>query len=149
MRFALPVVLLALLMVPAVHAQTPEFRSVSTTAVMLDAPSAAGNKKFIAPKGMPVQVVSTVEPFYKVRDFAGYEGFIEKKHTSTLRTVLALSLVTVRASAADTAAAVLQAERGVVFELVEKAVGGWAKVKHTGGASPVVGFVRATELWGL
>ncbi len=130
----------------AVHAQAKEFRSVSAVAVLLDGPSTKANKKFIAPKGMPLQILSTVEPFYKVRDADGFEGFIEKKATSSQRTVVATTLVALRQTAADGGASVLQAERGVVLEVVDASAKTWVKVRHADGAQ---GYVKATEVWGL
>jgi SH3-like domain-containing protein len=130
----------------AVQAQTKEFRSVSAVAVLLDGPSLKANKKFIAPKGMPLQILSTVEPFYKIRDSDGFEGFIEKKATSAQRTVLAITLVSLRQAAADGGAPVLQLERGVVLEVLDTSAKTWVKVRHADGAQ---GYVKATEVWGL
>ncbi len=130
----------------AAHAQTKEFRSVSATTVLLDGPSVKANKKFIAPKGMPLQVLSSAEQYYKVRDAEGFEGFVEKKATSTQRTVVATTLVSLRATAAEAGAIALKAERGVVLSVVEAASKGWVKVRHADGAQ---GYVKTTEVWGL
>jgi SH3-like domain-containing protein len=130
----------------AAQAQTKEFRSVSATTVLLDGPSVKANKKFIAPKGMPVQVLSSAEQYYKVRDADGYEGFVEKKATSTQRTVVATTLVGLRISAAESGNLALRVERGVVLNFVETAGNGWVKVRHSDGAQ---GYVKTTEVWGL
>jgi SH3-like domain-containing protein len=146
-RFAACLIVLATLVGhQVVYAQAKEFRSVSAVTVLLDGPSPKANKKFIAPKGMPLQILSTVEPFYKVRDAEGFEGFIEKKATSAQRTVVATTLVALRQSAADGGTPVLQAERGVVLEVLDSSAKTWVKVRHADGAQ---GYVKATEVWGL
>ena len=52
----------------------------------------------------------------------------------------------VRALPQEGADLVLQAERGVLLELVEPPARGWARVRHQDGN---VGYVRAAEVWGL
>jgi len=50
-----------------------------------------------------------------------------------------------RQAANESSAVVFTAEKGVFLELVDLAVG-WAKVRHTDGAT---GFVKINQLWGL
>jgi SH3-like domain-containing protein len=129
-----------------VHAA--EFRSVgSAAAVLYDGPSAKGKKLFVAPRGMPLEVLSVVNNWVKVRDLAGDVLWIERSDLSNTRTLVAIGTVAVRSGPQDNATVVFQIERGVMLELTDaKPAPGWAKVKHPDGA---LGFVKASEVWGL
>lgn len=123
-----------------------DFHSVSINAAILyDAPSSKAKKLFVAPKGMPVQVITVIEPFVKVRDMTGDTAWVDRRALGSARTVITLTSATIRASAADSASAIAQLERGVVVDVTEAAVNGWIKVKHTDAA---VGFVKQSEVWG-
>lgn len=130
------------------NAGAADFRSVGVAAAVLyDGPSAKGRKLFVAPRGMPLEVLSVVNNWVKVRDAAGDVLWIERAELSPQRTLVATTTAQVRASPQDTAAVVFQAERGVLLELTDPAVtGGWAKVRHRDGS---IGFVKAGEVWGL
>ena len=122
------------------------FHSVAINAAILyDAPSTKAKKLFVAPKGMPVQVITVVEPFVKVRDMTGDTAWVDRRALGSARTAITLGSATIRASAADSAAAVAQLERGVVVDLTDAAANGWIKVKH---ADAVVGFLKQSEVWG-
>jgi len=142
---ALAFVLCAIVLSPAGAA---EFRSVgAAAAVLYDAPSHSARKLFIAPRGMPVEVLTTVGGWVKVRDAQGDAVWIERAHLSATRTVVARTGgAAVRALPQEGADLVLQAERGVLLELVEPPARGWARVRHQDGN---VGYVRAAEVWGL
>ena len=130
---------------PAVAA---DFRSVGiAVAVLYDGPSAKGKKLFLAPRGMPLEVVSAVSPWLKVRDLSGDVMWIAQADVSNQRTVIATGLATVRGAPQDTANALFQVERGVTLELTDAApAGGWVRVKHRDGAA---GYIKSAELWGL
>ncbi len=144
-RRLLPAVLLACM---AQAGAAAEFRSIGTpAAVLYDAPSLSARKLFVAPRGMPVEVLSTVGSWVKVRDVQGDAVWVERSQLSAQRTVLARgSGATVRAQPQEGAELVFQAERGVLLELLEPAVNGWARVRHQDGSA---GHVRAAEVWGL
>jgi SH3-like domain-containing protein len=133
------------------HAQTagaaPEFRSIGTpAAVLYDGPSLKARKMFVAPRGMPVEVLSIVGQWVKVRDQAGDIVWIERKDLADRRTVMALANVYVRSGAQDSAPIAFQFERGVMLELVDTtAVGGFVPVRHRDGST---GLVRVGEVWG-
>ncbi len=128
--------------------QAADFRSVGVAAaVLFDSPSAKGKKLFVAPRGMPLEVLSVVNNWVKVRDSAGDVLWIERAELANQRTVVAMSTAMVRSSPQDSATIVFQAERGVLLDLSEPVpASGWAKVKHRDGS---LGFVKATEVWGL
>ena len=143
----------AALTVVALSAAPPalaaEYRSVSVAAAVLwDGPSDKAKKVFVAPRGMPVEVVSTLNTWVKVRDFGGDVSWMAGNELSKTRTVVATTLATARAAAQDTAALAFQAERGVTLELLDagQATAGFVRVKHKDGS---IGFVKTTEVWGL
>lgn len=140
--------LLASSLLVAGGAHAAEFRSVGVAAAVLwDGPSAKGKKLFAAPRGMPLEVLSVVNNWVKVRDAAGDVLWVERAELSAQRTVVVTTNAIVRSSPQDNATIVFQAERGVVLDLSDPAVAnGWAKVKHRDGS---LGFVKAAEVWGL
>ncbi|HMN82676.1 MAG TPA: SH3 domain-containing protein [Burkholderiaceae bacterium] len=137
-------------------AQTPaaaqpaaaEFRSIGVpAAVMYDGPSLKGRKAFIAPRGMPVEVLSTLGNWVKVRDLIGDVLWVDRKDLTVQRTVIATTSAAVRNGATDNSPILFVAERGVVLELSEvRAPAGWARVRHRDGT---IGYARAADVWGL
>jgi SH3-like domain-containing protein len=133
----------------ATFAVAADFRSVNVAAAVLwDGPSDKAKKVYVAPRGMPVEVVSTLNTWVKVRDFGGDVTWMAGNELSKTRTVVATTLATARAAAQDGAALAFQAERGVTLELLDagQITAGYAKVKHKDGT---VGFVKSGEVWGL
>lgn len=124
-----------------------EFKSVGARpAILYDTPSLKGRKLFVAPRGMPVEVVLTYGQWTKVRDAAGDLAWVEAKTLVPKRNVVvSAGSARVRASAEDGGAIVFTAEKGVLLELADSASSGWVKVKHRDGQS---GFVKAAEVWG-
>lgn len=138
--------LLALFVVSS-EAAAFEFRSVGDTpAVLYDGPSVKANKVFLASRGSPMEVVSTLEGWVKVREPGGQLAWVESIALAARRTVsVSTALAVVRAAPADSSPAVFQAQQGVILELID-ASGAWAHVRHRDGAS---GYVRAGQVWGL
>lgn len=124
-----------------------EFKSVGASpAILYDTPSLKGRKLFVAPRGMPVEVVLTYGQWTKVRDAAGDLAWVESKTLVPKRNVVVnAGSARVRAAAEDGAALVFTAEKGVLLELADSASPGWVKVKHRDGQG---GFVKAAEVWG-
>ena len=137
----------AILLMAVSGAHAFDFKTIgSAPAILYDAPSVKGGKLFIAPRGMPVEVVLTYGEWSKVRDASGDMAWTESRLLSARRNVQTRSNgVKVRASADDAASPVMSADRGVLLELVD-AQGVWAKVRHRDG---IVGYVRASDVWGL
>lgn len=125
-----------------------EFGSVGNAgAVLFDAPSQSARRIAVAPRGMPLELLSVVNQWVKARDLTGQAFWIERGDVSAQRTVIATMVATVRSAAQDGAEALFQVERGVLLHLVEPApAAGWVKVRHDDGTA---GFVRAREVWGL
>lgn len=124
-----------------------DFRSLAEPAVMYDAPSTKAKPLFVATRYTPVEVVVALEGWVKVHDAAGGLAWVERRLVAEQRTVsVKVARAQIRAQAEDGAALVFEAERDVVLDFVEAAPPGWVKVKHRDGQ---VGYVRATQIWGL
>lgn len=142
----LPFSLMLLLAAGSVHAL--EYRSIGASpVVMYDAPSVKGGKLYVAPRGMPVEVVFTSGAWSKVRDVSGDLSWVESKDLVTRRNlVVRAANAKVRAAADEFAPLVFSADKNVLLEMAEPAVAGWVKVKHKDGQ---LGFVKINEVWGL
>ncbi len=124
-----------------------EFKSVGVSpAVLQDAPSEKGRKVFIAPPGMPVEIVLTYGEWTKVRDVSGDLAWVPAGALNAQRMlVVTVNLATVRSAPNDAAAPVFSAARHVLLELAEPATSGWLKARHRDGQG---GYVNASEVWG-
>lgn len=138
----------ACLLLAAGAAHALEFKSIGPApAILYDAPSAKGRKMFIAPRGMPVEIVLTYGEWTKVRDAAGDLSWVESAQLSARRTLVTrLAGIKVRAVADDSGSVVFSCDKGVLLELVEPSRTGWLKVRHADGQT---GFVKAAEVWGI
>jgi SH3-like domain-containing protein len=124
-----------------------EFRSVGESpAILYDAPSLKANKVFVASRGSPLEVVSTLEGWIKVREPGGQLAWVEANALVARRTVsVSAALAPVRTAPSESSPAVFQAQQGVILDLID-ASGAWAHVRHRDGLS---GYVRASQVWGL
>lgn len=125
-----------------------EFRSVAgPVAVLFDGPSLQARKIWLAPRQMPLEVLSVVGQWVKVRDVSGDVAWLERTELSAQRTLVTRASASVRSLGQEGAEVVFVADRGVVLELADPApVSGWVRVRHRDGAS---GWVRAADVWGL
>jgi SH3-like domain-containing protein len=125
-----------------------EYRSVSVpVAILYDAASGQGKRLYLVKAGTPLEVVSKVDGWTKVRDAEGTIAWIENRVLSTKRMVVVIApRAEARQSASAGAALVFQAEKWVALELLESGATGWVKVRHRDGAT---GFVPIAQLWGL
>ena len=137
--------LTAALSAPA--AQSAEFKSVGAApAILYDAPSERGRKVFIAPRGMPVEVILSYGEWAKVRDVSGDLSWVEAKALDARRHVIVnVAGARVRSAADEASPVVFGAERGVLLELAEPISSGWIKVRHRDGQG---GYIRAADVWG-
>jgi SH3-like domain-containing protein len=138
----------ATLMLAATASHALDFKSVGANpAILYDAPSTKGGKLFVAPRGMPLEVVLSYGEWVKVRDAGGDLAWTEAKALSTKRMVVVrVANVKVRATADEAAAPVFTADKGVLLELAEIAGGGWIKVRHRDGQT---GYVKSSDIWGI
>ena len=125
-----------------------DFKSVGNTPIVLyDAPSLKGNKLYVAPRGMPVEVVISYGEWVKVRDFNGDLAWTEARGLSAKRNVIVrVAGARVRAAPEENAAVLMTADKNVLLELVDPDAGPWVRVRHRDGIS---GYVRASEVWGM
>lgn len=140
--------LLLFLACAAAVAQAAEFRSVGAAAALMHAePNAQSTKLAILTRDYPVEVLSQMGDWSRVRDATGQTAWMENKALSNRRTVLvSVQLAELRRAADARSPVLMWAEQQVVLELLDGAPAIWIKVKHRDGA---VGFIRADQLWGL
>lgn len=124
-----------------------EFKSIAANpAILYDAPSEKGQRVFIAPRSMPVEVVLTYGDWTKIRDAWGELSWVSSKALSPRRYVIVTSLnAKIRSRADDASPVLFSADRHVLLELVEPVASGWVHVRHQDGQA---GFLRPAEVWG-
>jgi len=133
-------------MVTPVHAL--DFKSVGAEpAILYDAPSEKGRRTHIAPRGMPVEVVTTYGDWSKIRDADGKLTWIMSKMLTAKRNVIVnVANARIHVAADDNSAIAFSADKNVLLELTDPLNSfGWLKVRHRDGQS---GFIKATEVWG-
>jgi SH3-like domain-containing protein len=127
-----------------------EFRAVqSAAAVLYDGPSKQAKKLFVAPRGMPVEVLSILPAWIKVRDQSGDVLWIEKNDLGAVKSVLTVVTANIRQLASEASPLLFQVERGVLLEFTEPlgaSALGWLKVKHPDGS---YGYLKVNEIYGL
>jgi SH3-like domain-containing protein len=144
---ALALMALAALSLGAGAAQAADFKSVGAApAVFYDAPSERGRRVYVAPRGMPVEVVLTYNDWSKVRDAGGDLSWVESSALSPARNVVVnIVKAQIRAAANDASPLLFTADKGVLLEMVEPPKSDWIKIRHREGQS---GYVKAAEVWG-
>ena len=154
-RYAALAVVAGASAVSSIAGWAADFRStVDAATILYDAPSAKAKPMFILGRDTPLEVIVPVEAWIKVRDMAGTIGWVERRAVSDRRSlVVRVAQAEVRTEADDAAPLVFRAERGVLLELAEPAIGatttvtpGWVKVRHRDGQA---GFVRIASVFGL
>lgn len=143
-----PLFLGALLLLTSAMAQAFDFKSVGPVpAILYDAPSVRGGKLFIAPRGMPVEVMLTYGEWVKVRDASGDMAWTQASMLVARRHVVVRNAgAKVRTASDDDAVPLMTADKGVLLELVDPAASAWVKVRHKDG---IIGFIKAIDIWGI
>lgn len=138
----------AVLLLATAASHAVDFKTVGANPVILyDAPSSKGGKLYVAPRGMPLEVVLSYGEWVKVRDASGEMAWTEAKGLSAKRNVVARAAnLKVRASPDDNASPIILVDKGVLLEMSEQPGSGWVKVRHKDGQS---GYVKTSEVWGL
>jgi len=144
MRFVACLVAAALGLPASAGAATTFLEVAVAAAVLFDAPSDKASKRFIVTEATPLEVLSDLPPWTKVRDVDGSVSWIRAGELRNAQHLLAVSVATVRAAPADTAPARFRVARGVLLERLGEPGDGWIEVRHQGAT----GFVRAEEVWG-
>ena len=125
-----------------------EFKNIGAgPVIMYDAPTTRGQKLYIAPNGMPVEVVINYGSWSKVRDFAGDLSWIETRQLSDRKNIVVRNInAKIRLNADEAAEVMFSADKGVLLELVDTVIPGWVKVRHADGST---GFIRVGDVWGV
>jgi SH3-like domain-containing protein len=137
----------ATLSLAAAASLAQDFKTVGSAPVILyDLPSIKGAKLFVAPRGMPLEVLLTYGEWVKVRDVNGDLAWTQARGLSNKRQVVArMSGLKVRASPEDGASVGFIAEKGTFLEVIEAITEGWIKVRLQDGES---GYLRSADIWG-
>ena len=125
-----------------------EYKSIGNDpAILYDAPTLRGTRTFVAPRGMPVEVIVAQGDWARIRDASGGLAWVEKKMLVDRRTVVVnvSAGATAHVSADEASPAVFRAQTGVLLDLVAPPSGGWVQVRHRDGQA---GFVKVGEVWG-
>lgn len=124
------------------------FLSIANPAsILYDAPSHNADKLFVASQNFPVEMVTRLAEWTKIRDSRGRIAWIESRNLSTRRFVIVNSAVAnVHLSASASSDIVFQAQQDVILELLGTPSEQWAKVRHPDGDT---GFVDTAQIWGL
>ena len=151
MNIVRPLSLCLWLLVSSVAAPAwAEFRAVqSPAAILYDGPSKQAKKLYVAPRGMPIEVLSILPLWIKIRDQTGDVLWIERSDLGPVKSVLTVAVANIHQTALETSPLLFQVERGVLLEITEApapSVPGWVKVKHADGS---YGFVKLAEIYGL
>lgn len=140
--------LLSFSQVMADEKNTKRFLSVVNPASLLyDAPSHSAEKLFVVTQNLPVEMLTRLAEWTKVRDSLGHVAWIESNNLSTKRFVIVnTAIANIHLSANATSNIVYQAEQDVILEWLETVSGQWAKVRHPDGDT---GFINTAQIWGL
>jgi len=124
------------------------FRSVGPAQVILyDTPSVKGARMYIAPQGMPLQVVTSYGDWVKVRDANGDLAWTQAKGLSARRNLVVRTPgARVYADPDEKSPVLMTADKGVVLELLDPGAVAWIRVRHRDG---ITGYVRSNDVWGL
>jgi SH3-like domain-containing protein len=138
----------AALLLASAHACAFDFKTVGAApAILYDAPSQKGGKLYVAPPGMPVEVMLSYGDWVKVRDATGEMAWTEAGALSARRNVVVRSAgARLRATPDENGAVLMTADKGVLLELADPQVAGWIKVRHRDG---IIGYVKAIDIWGI
>jgi SH3-like domain-containing protein len=137
----------------AVHAA--DFQMIdSAPTILYDAPSQKARALFLYGSGVPVELISAIEGWSKVRDAQGAIGWVERSKLTDKRALqVRVPLAQIRAQPADDAPLAFEVEENVLLEINEAATSpmttltsGWVRVRHRDGAN---GYVRIGSIFGL
>lgn len=96
-------------------------------------------------KGLPVEVTAEFDVWRKIRDSQGTTGWVHERMISPKRSVIIEgALRTLRESPEHSAAAVAQAEPGVIARLLA-CRSAWCRIAAQG----ITGWLPRDELWGV
>lgn len=141
-----PLFALTVLAAPSVFAF--DFKTVGTApAILYETPSAKGNKLYVAPPGMPLEVMIAYGDWVKVRDMHGDVAWTPARGLAARRNVLVRKPGgRVHAGPDETSTVLMTADKGVLLELADPNAIVWARVRHRDG---IDGYIKVSDIWGL
>lgn len=99
----------------------------------------------VVPQNYPLTVIGEDGEYYKVSDFMGREGWVEKTAIEPARTVVVkVNSGNIRNGPGTGHDVVLHANRGVAFKVLERK-DDWLKVEHE---SRRIGWISRSLVWG-
>ena len=99
----------------------------------------------VVPQHYPLKVVQEDGEYYKVSDFMGREGWVDKSAIGAGRTVVVkVGRGNIRTGPGTEHDLMFRANRGVVFKVLERK-DDWVKVEHE---SKRVGWIARSLVWG-
>lgn len=139
--------LLLLALAVSCSAHALDFKSLNASAIVYDGGSTKATPLFILLKGTPVEVITTVDNWVKIREQSGGLGWVASGAVTDARAVIVTApSAQIRTQPSDTAPVAFSVEKNVLLEPVEKAPGAWLKVKHRDGQS---GYIPLKSIWGF
>ncbi|HTH45298.1 MAG TPA: SH3 domain-containing protein [Oxalicibacterium sp.] len=146
-RDLLLIVVLSSATLGAAAAHAAQYKSVGANPVVAyNAPSEKARKVYVAPRGMPVEIILTQNGWSKVRDAVGDLFWLEAKGLAGKRTVIVIApSAKLHASATDASPLVAVVDKGVLLDLAAAPAAGWVKLTHRDGTT---GFAKVGEVWG-
>jgi SH3-like domain-containing protein len=128
-----------------------EFRqTLDVVTVGFEGPSSRAEKQYVYSRGTPLEIVVSIEGWYKVRDAQGALVWVERKAVGERSNVQVIAPIADVHTAPDAISPVLfRVEQGVIFQLVtppSATTGLYAQVRHRDGQS---GYLRIDALFGL
>ena len=138
----------AVLLLAMAGAKAFDFKSIGAApAILYDAPSLKGGKLFIAPRGMPVEVVLSYGEWVKVRDASGEMAWTEANLLSAKRNVVVRNGgAKVRATPDENGVLLMTADKSVLLELADPQVSTWVKVRQKDGK---IVYIKPNDFWGI
>ena len=135
------------LLVTANMAHAARFRAIGAhPAILYNAPTERARKVYIAPSGMPVEVIIELNGWSKIRDASTDLSWVESSALTDARHVIVIvDNAVIRMAPAERAPEAGTAMQGVWFKLLEPAHAGWVKVQHIDGTR---GYLKANDVWG-
>jgi SH3-like domain-containing protein len=133
-------------------ANADEFKQTTGVATVgYEGPSTRSEKQFIYSRGTPLEILVSIEGWYKVRDREGALVWVERRALGDRSNVQVKSIAAADVYATPDAASPIafRVESGVLLTLVappSPATGPYAQVRHRDGQT---GFVRIDALFGL
>ena len=124
------------------------YRGVSAeAAVLYDGPSLQANRTYVVVRGTPLELVSELGRWRKVRDLDGGVFWIDAANLGpSHHVIVSRALASVRREASPVGELLYQAERGLLLQVIPgDAPGGWLRVRDATGTE---GYVSAAEVWG-